>query len=77
MWAYPRPRCLDHLGPEELSATEVETRMHKVLDSSIILSPDSGLDHLRRGITSVWASTLGPIYATFMILSIYPTRDTA
>jgi hypothetical protein len=75
MWAYLGPSCLDHLYPEELSVVEVETRIPKVLDSSIILSPGFGPDPLRRGIASVRVSTLGPVSAVFTILSFYCTHD--
>jgi hypothetical protein len=42
MWAYPGSNCPDRPSPEELSAVEVETRVCKVLDSTIILSPGDG-----------------------------------
>jgi hypothetical protein len=75
MWAYPGPNCLDRLYPKELSTTEVETWIRKVLDSSVILSPGSGPDPFQRGITSIRVSTLGPISVAFSILSFYYTRD--
>jgi hypothetical protein len=75
MWAYLGPRCLDRLCPEELSAFEVKTWIRKVLDSSVILSPGSSPDPLRRGIASVRISTLGRVSAAFVILSFYCTRD--
>jgi hypothetical protein len=46
-----------------------------VLDSSVILSPCSVPDPLRRGITSIRVSTLGPISSSFVILSFYCTPD--
>jgi hypothetical protein len=72
---YLGPSCLDHPSPEELSAAEVEARIRKVLDSTIIPSHGAGSDPLRRGITSVRVSTLGPISAAFVILSFYYACD--
>jgi hypothetical protein len=56
---------------------EVEAQICMVLDFVVIPSPSAGLDPLRRGITSVRASTLGPVYAAFMILSFHCAHDLA
>jgi hypothetical protein len=42
MWAYPGPSCIDHPSPEESSAVEVEARIPKVLDSTVIPSHGAG-----------------------------------
>jgi hypothetical protein len=47
MWAYLGSSCLDRPSPEELSAVEVEARIHKVLDSAVIPSHGVGPDPLR------------------------------
>jgi hypothetical protein len=70
MWAYPGSSCPNCPSPEELSVVEVEARIRMVLDSVVILSPSAGHDPLRRGITSVRVSILGPIFAAFMVLMI-------
>jgi hypothetical protein len=75
MWAYPRSSYLDHPSPEELSAAEVEARIHKVLDSTVIPSHGAGPDTLRRGIGSVRVSTLGPVSVAFTILSFHYACD--
>jgi hypothetical protein len=71
MWAYPRSSCPDRLSPEELSVVEVKARIHKVLDSATTLSPGTGPDPLRRGVTSVRVSTLEPVSMGFVILSFH------
>jgi hypothetical protein len=75
MWVYPGSSYLDRPSPEELSAAEAEAQIHKVLDSTVIPSHDAGPDPLRRGITSVMVSTLGPVSTAFMILSFHCARD--
>jgi hypothetical protein len=46
MWAYQRSTCPDHHSPEEMSAVEVETRIHKVLGAAVVLPPGAGPDPL-------------------------------
>jgi hypothetical protein len=43
MWTYPGSSCFDRPSFEELSAKEVEARIHKVLDSAVILSHRAAL----------------------------------
>jgi hypothetical protein len=56
---------------------EVEARIRKVLDLGVIPTPSADPVPLRRGITSVRVSTLGPVSTTFMILSFHCCRDLA
>jgi hypothetical protein len=46
MWAYQRSTCPDRPSPEELSAVEVETRIHKVLGVAIVPPPGAGSNPL-------------------------------
>jgi hypothetical protein len=77
MWVYLGSSSPDYPPPKELSVGEVEARIHKVLDSTIIASPGIGPDALRRGITSIRVSTLGLISTAFMILSFHYAQDLA
>jgi hypothetical protein len=52
----------------------VEARIHKVLDSAIILLHGASPDPSQRGIASVRVSTLDTISATFTILSFHCAR---
>jgi hypothetical protein len=60
---------------EELSAVEVEARIHKVLALGVIPTTGAGPIPLRRGIASVRISTLDPIFVAFMILSFHYACD--
>jgi hypothetical protein len=53
MWAYLGSTCPDSPSPGELSTTEVETWIHKVLDSAVVPPPGAGPNPLQRGIASV------------------------
>jgi hypothetical protein len=53
----------------------VEAQILKVLDVGVIPTPGTGPVPLRRGISSVRVSTLGPISVAFVILSFHYTRD--
>jgi hypothetical protein len=77
MWVYSGSSCPDHPSLEELIAVEVEARIRKILDFAVIPSPRTGPDPLRRGITSVKVSTLGPISTAFAIMSFHCARDLA
>jgi hypothetical protein len=72
MWMYQGPSYPDCPSSEELSASEVEAWIHKVLDVLVNPNSDAGPVPLWRGITSVSVSTLSPIFA---ILSLHYTRD--
>jgi hypothetical protein len=74
-WVYPRSSYLDRPSPEELSVVEVETRICKVLDSTVIASHDASPDPIRRWIASVRVSTLVPIFVAFVILSFHNIHD--
>jgi hypothetical protein len=77
MWAYQRSTCPDHPSPEEMSAVEVETRIHKVLGATVVLPPGAGPDPLRRGIATIRVGTSGPVSTVFTILSPHCARDIA
>jgi hypothetical protein len=77
MWTYLGPSSPDPPSSEDLSMVEVEAWIHKVLDLGVISTPGASPVPLRRGITSVRVSNLGPIDAAFMILSFHYTRDLA
>jgi hypothetical protein len=77
MWTYLGPSYPDRPSSEELSAVEVEARIHKVLDLGVNPIPGAILVPLQRGITSVRVYTLGLISVTFVILSFHCTRDLA
>jgi hypothetical protein len=75
MWTYLGPSCPDRPSSEELSATEVEAWIHKVLDFGVIPTPNTGPAPLWRGNTSVKVSSLGPVSTPFMILSFHHACD--
>jgi hypothetical protein len=77
MWAYQGSTCPDCPSPEELSAVDEETQIHKVLDSAAVPPPGASPGPLRRGIISVRVGTSGPISATFTILSLHCANDIA
>jgi hypothetical protein len=70
MLVYLGSNCPDCPSPEELSATQVETRIRMVLDSAAIPPLGAGLEPLRRGIAGVRVSTSGPVSTAFTILSL-------
>jgi hypothetical protein len=67
--------CYDRPSPGELSAAEVETRIHKVLDSAAVPPPGAGPDPLRRGIAIVRVDTSGPVSAAFTIFFLHHAHD--
>jgi hypothetical protein len=75
MWAYLGSSSLNRSSPEELSAAEVEAQIHRVID--FIVNPLRGAssDPFRRGNASVSVSTLGPVSASFTILSFHRAHD--
>jgi hypothetical protein len=77
MWMYPRSSYPARPSSEELSAAEVEAQIHMVLDLGV--NPNSGADPvpLRRGISSVRVSTLGPASVAFIILSFHYAHNLA
>jgi hypothetical protein len=77
MWTYLGPSCPDRPSSEELSAVEVEARIHKVLDLGVNPIPGAILVPLQRGITSVRVYTLGLVSVSFVILSFHCTHDLA
>jgi hypothetical protein len=85
MWMYPGPSYPDCSISEELCVVEVEAWIHNVLDLVVNLNsgagtsprPGPGPVPLRTGIACIRVSTLGPILASFMILSFHCTHDLA
>jgi hypothetical protein len=77
MWAYQGSTCPDCPSPEELSAVDEESQIHKVLDSAAVPPPGASPGPLRRGIISVRVGTSGPISTTFTILSLHYANDIA
>jgi hypothetical protein len=77
MWMYPRPSFPDRPSSNKLSAVEVETWIHKVLDLGVNPTPGAGPIPLRRGIASVRVSTIGPVSTAFAILSFHYAHDLA
>jgi hypothetical protein len=74
---YPGPSCPDCPSPEELSAMEVDGRIHKVLDLGVSPNPGVGPVPLRKGITSASVSTLGPVSVAFALKSFHDACDFA
>jgi hypothetical protein len=75
MWMYPGLGCPNRPSSEERSATEVEAWIDKVLDLEVNPNFGAGPVPLRRGISSVMVSTLGPISVAFAILSFHYASD--
>jgi hypothetical protein len=77
MGLYPGPSCPDRPLFEELSAAEIDARIHKVLDLGVNLNPEVGPVPLWRGVACARVSMLGPISAAFAILSFLCAHDLA
>jgi hypothetical protein len=77
MGMYPGPSCPDRSSHEELSAAEVDARIHKVVDLGSNPNHRVSPVPLRRGVTSARVSTLGPVSVAFKILSFHCTHDLA
>jgi hypothetical protein len=75
MWMYPDPSYPDRPSSTELSAVEVEARIHIVLDLGVNLTLCAGPVPLWRGIATVRVSTLGPVLVAFAILPFHFTHD--
>jgi hypothetical protein len=69
MWLYLGPFCLGHSFSEELSETEINTCIHKVLDHGANLDPEASPAHLREGVASTRVSLFRSILVTCAILS--------
>jgi hypothetical protein len=74
MWLYPGPSSLDCSFSEELSATEINTWIHKVLDHGANLNPWTGPTPLREGVANTWVSLFGSVSAAYAILSFHRAR---
>jgi hypothetical protein len=66
-----RTELPDRPSSEELSAAEVDARIHKALGLGVILTPSVGPIPLRKGIASVRVSNSCPISVAFTILSFH------
>jgi hypothetical protein len=69
MYLYLEPSWLDHPFVEELSAVEVDSRIHKVLDLGVNPNPRASPVPLHDGVARARVSTLGPILVAYVILS--------
>jgi hypothetical protein len=70
MWLYPGPSCHDRPS-EELSTTDVDSRVYKVLDLGVNLNPRAGPAPLLEGVANARVCTLDPVLTTFTILSFH------
>jgi hypothetical protein len=77
MWLYPGPNCPDCPSSEELSAVEVDTQIHKVLDLRVNQNPRVDPAPLQGGVASTRVSTLDPVLAAFTILTFHCACDLA
>jgi hypothetical protein len=77
MWKHPRMSYPNCPYSEKLSVAEINAQIHKVLDLGVNLNPGAGPVPVRRGITSVRVSTLGPILAALAILSFHCAHNSA
>jgi hypothetical protein len=75
MWLYPGPSYPNRPSFEELSAVEVNSRIHKVIDLGVNPNPEAGPTPLQEGFASARVSTLGPFLAAYVILSFHCTRN--
>jgi hypothetical protein len=71
MWLYPGPSCLDHPSSEELSTTDSNTWIHKVLDLGANSNARAGPSPLEEGVASTRDSMVGPLFMAYMILSFH------
>jgi hypothetical protein len=62
MWMYLRPSCPDHPFSTELSDTEINTRIRRVLAHGDDLTLGSGPIPLRERAYMPWMSLLGPAF---------------
>jgi hypothetical protein len=74
MWLYPGLSCPDRPSIEELSAAEVDSWVHKVLDLGVNLNPGAGPAPLQDGVARPRVSTLGPVSAAYVILTFHCAR---
>jgi hypothetical protein len=77
MWLYPGPSCPEYPLFKELSATEINTRIPKVLDLGANPNPKAGLAPLQEGVASTRVSMFGPVLVAYMILSFHRTHGLA
>jgi hypothetical protein len=77
MWKHPGMSYPNCPYSEKLSVAEINAQIHKVLDLGVNLNPGAGPVPVRRGITSVRVSTLGPILAALAILSFHCAHNSA
>jgi hypothetical protein len=75
MWLYPGSSCPNRPSSEELSAMEINTRIHKVLDLGANLNPGAGPAPLQEGVASTSVSMFRPISVSYMILSFHHAHN--
>jgi hypothetical protein len=71
MWMYLGPSCFDRSSSEELSAAEIKTQIHKVLDLGPDPNPGVSPAPLREGVASTRVSMFGPISVAYAILTFH------
>jgi hypothetical protein len=75
MWMYSGLSCLDSRSSKELSAAEINTWIHKVLDLGADLNPVASPARLREGVANTRDSMFGHVSVAYMILSFHCTRN--
>jgi hypothetical protein len=76
MWLYQGPSCPDRYS-EELSAAEINSWIHKVLDHGANPNPGVGPIPLREGVASTRVSLFGPVSTGNKILSFHRAHGLA
>jgi hypothetical protein len=71
------PSCLDCPSSEELSAVEINTWIHKVLDLGANLNPGAGPAFLQEGVASVRINMFGSVSVAYAILSFHCSHGLA
>jgi hypothetical protein len=77
MWLYPRPSCPDHPSFKELSAAEINARIHKVLDLGANPNPQASPSPLQEGVASTRVSMFGLLSTAYTILSFHHAHGLA
>jgi hypothetical protein len=72
MWLYP-----GHPPSNELSTTEVDSRIHRGLNLGVNPSPGAGPSPLQKWVANARVSTLGPVLVAYAILSFHGARGLA
>jgi hypothetical protein len=71
MWLYLGPSCPDRPSSEELSATEINTRIYKAMDLGANPNLGAGLAPLQEGVASTRVSMLRHVLVAHAIQSFH------